>query len=96
MSVRESTALPRACSGDIYATVPITVPACVSPGFLCQLLYRVAQLRQVLRGQVQYLDDTVPPNHYVFGLDVTVNDVYGMSSGKRLRRLHDDIHRIRQ
>ncbi len=30
MSARLSTALPRACSGDMYAAVPRTTPACVA------------------------------------------------------------------
>ena len=32
MSDRLSTGLPRACSGDMYAAVPITTPACVAAG----------------------------------------------------------------
>ncbi len=32
MSVHLSTALPRACSGDIYAAVPKIIPACVIAG----------------------------------------------------------------
>ena len=31
MSARLSTRLPLACSGDMYAAVPITVPATVAP-----------------------------------------------------------------
>ncbi len=30
MSARLSTDRPRACSGDMYAAVPMTTPACVA------------------------------------------------------------------
>ena len=55
MSVLLSTALPRACSGDMYAAVPRITPACVRPpvavgnavGLSCAMGYPVAAARSL-------------------------------------------------
>lgn len=41
MSARLSTRLPLACSGDMYAAVPMTVPATVAPRVTARRVFRV-------------------------------------------------------
>src|SRR5262245_4493946 len=87
MSVRASTCSARACSGDIYATVPITMPAEVreaktrafgDAGIIrsFSLLFAISfsLLREQFReAEVQDLHEAVTTQHDVFRLDVTMN-----------------------
>ena len=100
MSARVSTALPRACSGDMYAGVPRIIPACVLAGAAivgdCETFGDVVPvgcpcLRQP---EVQNLHHAVGPQLDVGGFQVTVNHSLLVRRFERLRDLFRDGQRF--
>ena len=90
-SVRASRSLARACSGDIYATVPTADPGLVRSGSSVRVA--VASTSGLARNhlrqpEVQNLRVPALGHENVGGLDVPVNDALGVRRVKRIRRLH--------
>ena len=76
MSARSSTALPRACSGAIYAAVPSTNPASVIAGVVNAFGAdgAGARLERFRDAEVEHLDDAVGLDLDVGGLQIAVHD----------------------
>ena len=96
MSVRASTCCPRACSGDMYAAVPTTVPASVlTPN--CVVSAPVwPDSGELGQAEVQHLHDAVRPEHHVLRLDVAMDDPGGVRGAQRGRDLNGDVERLTQ
>ena len=96
MSARWSTALPRACSGAMYAAVPSTTPASVIAGVVNAFADIVARTRlERLRDtKVEHLDDAVAVELDVRGLQIPVHDAVFMRGLERSGDLQRDGERL--
>ena len=98
MSVRLSTGLPRACSGDMYAAVPITTPACVAAAGdrrRRRHVRRGAVERESLREpEVEDFDLPVRRDLDVGGLQVAMHDPLLVRRLERVGNLVRDRQRL--
>ena len=97
MSVRASTALPRACSGDIYWTVPMMVPGSVD---LLRQCCRFWHRSRAVVFSVNSLARNPTPSRCHrdgssrFGFDVTMDDA-GLMRGRECRsHLHNGVQHL--
>jgi hypothetical protein len=79
MSVRASTPFPRACSGDMYCEVPITIPASVWTSARVIASVSVPSfwnegINQFRQTEVEDFHVTILANHHVLRLDVAMDD----------------------
>ena len=96
MSVRASTCWPRACSGDMYAAVPTTVPASVLTPSCVRVRTRWPDSGELRQTEVQHLHDAVRPEHHVLRLDVAVDDPGRVRDAQGGRHLNGDVERLTQ
>ena len=87
-----STARPLACSGDMYAAVPSSTPACVMAGDVSigecdRIAVRAAcRVQRLGQAEVEHLDDAVGRDLHVGRLEIAVDDA---ALVRRLERLGD-------
>ena len=92
MSVRWSTRRPRATSGDMYATVPMTPRAAVDgDGLGLEGRIRADQFRQT---EVEDLDPAVGGHEEVTRLDVAMDDPAIVRRGQTARDLTRVVGRL--
>ena len=100
MSERASTVCPRACSGDMYCTVPITKPGRVCSSSVVVPAWRSAapelRLGEFGNPEVQHLRITIRPKHDVFGFDVAMHDAGLVRGSQRRSYLHGNFQRVVQ
>ena len=98
MSARLSTDLPRACSGDMYAAVPMTTPALVAAAVSvgeCVWSGDDRSPGQRLRqAEVEHLDLALRRELHVGGLQVPVHDPLLVRGLERVRDLARDRERL--
>ena len=90
MSVALVTGLPRACSGDMYAAVPMITPCIVgialSVGELEKVLARPHLRKRLGQSEIQHLHPPFRRHLHVRRLQVAVNDSF-LALVRRLQRL---------
>ena len=99
MSLRASTGSPRACSGDMYAVVPMTMPGVVCApdgghgfvGAACGVV-----LLDLREAEVHELRVAVLAQHDVLGLHVAVHDARRVRGRQRAGHLAGDLDRVAQ
>ena len=96
MSARLSTGFPRACSGDIYAAVPMITPICVPAAVNVGDWFGSPPGTVECLGQakVQHLHGPVRPQLDVGRLQIPVDDALFVRGFQRLRDLLGDRQRL--
>ena len=87
-------ACPRACSGDMYPTVPRILPSSVGTSSyepVCSPALASGPLRD---SEVQDLEEAVRRHHEVLGLQVAVDDPEGMGGRERVGQLGGQVERL--
>ena len=101
MSARLSTALPRACSGLMYAAVPRITP---TPVIIAGVVivgdcddargHRARRFQRLGQAEVQHLHGAVRPHLDVGGLQIAVNDALLVRRFERFGDLLRDRQRL--
>ena len=98
MSVRLSTALPRACSGDMYGAVPSSTPSTVGAIIVGELVSSFRPRRSPAPGfrepEVEHLHDAVRRERDVRRLQIAVDDAALVRRIERVRDLPRDRQRF--
>ena len=95
MSVRLSTTFPRACSGDMYAAVPRTIPASVSIARVSLRSVRARGVRDRLgQAEVEDLHGPVRRELDVGRFQIAVDDAFVMRRFERIGHLPGSGQRL--
>ena len=92
--MRASTRSPRACSGDMYATVPVTAPGWVKVNWFGISASVISSVHSCHAGiefretKIEHLDQPILGDHDVSGLEVAMNNARGMRLRQRVRNLN--------
>ena len=92
-SLRASAGWPRTCSGDMYATVPSSVPGCVSSVRSAGCGGSRLGL-QAGQAEIEDLHAAVGGQEDVLRLDVAVDDALGVGGGQPVGDRRGDFHRL--
>ena len=98
-SVRPSMSPPRACSGDMYATVPSVVPSVVTRSSTPRVLasaprrcgHRGFRHRELGEAEVEHLRLAPPRDENIRRLDVAMHDAAGVRSLERVGDFQAEI-----
>ena len=98
MSARRSTALPFACSGDMYAAVPSRTPACVAirltVGELAMSMEDASPSSAFAKPEIEHLHRVVVRHLHVRGFQIAVHDPALVRVFERVADLLRDRQRL--
>ena len=88
---------PLACSGDMYSSVPSSMPACVPWRVSVSRASSVAERRrrELREAEVEHLEQPVGRHHQVLGLEVAVDDAGAVRLREAVGELRPEIEQLR-
>ena len=97
MSLRASTSIPRACSGDMYLAVPSTIPGSLVEDVMADAASTNClsdpPLAQLGDSEIEDFNNSVGSNNHILGLDVAMNNSAGMSRRQSAGNLYGNVNR---
>ncbi len=85
--------MPDACSGDMYSTVPISIPCLVRARVALSESTAKAAVESFARPKSRILTSAILTHHDVLGLQIPVHDARSVRFGDSVRELAGEIEK---